>query len=115
MSLFGLGSGLKATISVNPSENGLTLDHIPCWKVRRNPFASVQLSSPSLSNSISSNHSHSFNGSSDERISRVGSPVSDNLSQQNVYVFREGDDISGEVGLSIQPGKKAEHLGELLM
>ena len=117
MSLFGLGAGLKATISINPSDNGVSLDHVASWKVRRNPFASVYLANPTpLSNNDShhKNSNDSLNENSDgmARYPRMEGSIVESGSSNKVYVFMENDDVSGEVALSIQPGKKAEHLGQ---
>ena len=97
--LSGLGAGLKASINLNPSESGLTKE-LPAWKVRRNPFNSIKFAKEKIEESISK------------------TDILDNypneaavIESDEVYIFQDTENISGEVVVEITPGKKAEHLG----
>jgi hypothetical protein len=91
--LFGLagGGGLITEIHLKPDlssiANGdvLQLDHMPSWKVRKNPFTR-------------NSHNSTIDPSGDS-------------SDEPVYAYNEMQNIEGEVVLWLPPGKSLEHNG----
>mmetsp|Transcript_8533 Transcript_8533/g.10953 ORF Transcript_8533/g.10953 Transcript_8533/m.10953 type:complete len:359 (-) Transcript_8533:266-1342(-) len=99
MSFFGFGGGaLNAFITVHPTDkNSVSRDHLPTWKVRRNPFSLIKL------NKQENERNNSGTNLTDPAFTSKDKAVT--------QVFRDTDDISGEVILRIPPGRKAEHMG----
>jgi len=83
-----------------PSEKSVTANHMPSWKVRRNPFALVQ---PNSNRDDAKDKRQSFVPSNDKQLLRHD--------EDKVYIYEDSDDIHGVVTLTVAPGKQAEHLG----
>lgn len=100
MSFFGLGGGVVVDIQLDApdttSSHVKALDHMPSWKVRKNPFLHA-IKKPA---SITPFHASALSASS-----------ADYKNANMIYAFEEKDDVSGMATISLAPGKRVDHLG----
>ena len=86
----GGGGGLIIEICLNPDPASIAagditqLDHVPCWKIRKNPFSS--------------------------RVAHVSTEQT-NDSTEPIFAYDETENIEGHVVLWLPPGKSLEHNG----
>jgi len=94
MSFFGFGGGVNVTVHLDPpttSNQIKALDHLPSWKVRKNPFAHAlkQTTTASI-------HPSTYESDRNTKI---------------VYAYEDKEDVRGTVNIAISPGKQVDHLG----
>jgi|EP00550_Attheya_septentrionalis_P005213 vacuolar protein sorting-associated protein 26 len=121
MAFFGLGGGgltVEINVSTDPTREGIIeLDHAPGWKVRKNPFMSLQypnkledMSEGPRRREVQPSTLHVISHSSVSPYeSSTGGDL--NLGKELIYAYEANEDIVGTVTLSLPPGKRSDHLG----
>lgn len=124
--VFGLGGGgLKVYISIDPSKSNpekiALLDHLPNWKIRKNPFqvAAKRHIHPTTSNIVPPSNpvvNQQYVGSppnmnmNPNMVMPMAVTVNSQKSNQ-LHAFEASQNVSGTITLVLPHGKRYDHLG----
>ena len=106
-------SGVKIEIRLTPYPQQLVvpMDHMPSWKLHKNPFWRVK--HPIGSRSSSSSSSSAKNMATVTPVLTANGELEVHHSQ--IFAYEASQDVGGIVTITMPPGKKTDHLGIKIM